>query len=152
MAREVFADRLHRFEAPIWVVYEALTVRQDKWLYLQPGEVKPELLEATPETHVVWSSFWPVSPGDTIEFDLREPGRQRGGASRVSEGTSLRFRWLTDAPPDERGVAITRQRLNKKLGSDLRAWVDSAWSTVSWDRPPSDASLPFCLGTLAFPE
>jgi hypothetical protein len=27
----------------------------------------------------------------------------------------------SDSPPDERGIAITRQRLVQKFGSDLRA-------------------------------
>jgi hypothetical protein len=71
------------------------------------------VLEATKFDRVVWSSFWPVSPNDTIEFDL-------------SEATALRFRWYTDSPPDARGIGITRQRLNQKFGGNLRAVV-SEW-------------------------
>jgi hypothetical protein len=134
----VLADRVYRFEAPIWVVYDALVIGQDNWLVLQPGEVAPQVLEAVRTSSVVWSSFWPLSPLDKIEFDLTEPGK-RGGAERPSEGTSLRFRWSTSSPPDDRGIAITRQRLNRKFGSHLRAWVDSAWSPVSWDPPASCA-------------
>ena len=83
------------------------------WLGLHPGEVEPAVLEATKFDRVVWSSFWPVSPTDTIAFDL-------------SGATALRFRWYTDSPPDERGIGITRQRLNQKLGGNLRAVV-SEW-------------------------
>jgi hypothetical protein len=73
-----------------------------------------------PNETVVWSSFWPVSPDDTIEFDL--------SASR--EGTSIRFRWFTASPPDERGIGITRLRLNRKFGGDLRAIVSEYyWSS-----------------------
>ena len=60
------------------------------------------------------------SPGkDTIEFDL----------SRRGSGTDVRMRWMSDSAPDERGIAITRQRLNAKLGGDLRGWFadDHAW-------------------------
>jgi hypothetical protein len=123
--RVILGDRVHRFVAPIWVVFDALTVSQAKWLRLQPREVEPRVLEAIRLERVVWSSFWPVSPGDTIEFDLSRDGR----------GTALRFRWFTNSPPDERGIAITRQRLNRKFGGELRGWVDSAWSPVSWERP-----------------
>src|SRR5438552_2569387 len=123
--RGVFADRVHRFAAPTWVVFDALTSDVAKWLPLQPGEVQPQIVAAVRPERVVWSSLWPVSPGDTVEFEL----------SRLGGGTALRFRWLTDSPPDERGVGITRRRLNTKLASDLRGWVDSPGSPVSWDPP-----------------
>jgi hypothetical protein len=135
--RQVLADREHRFEAPVWVVFDALTVGQRHWLELQPGEVEPHVLDALPVERVVWSSFWTVSPHDTIEFDLVNGGRPGRRAGVVSEGTTLRFRWFSSSPPDERGVAITRQRLNRKFASGLRAWVDSAFSAVSWE-PPTD--------------
>jgi hypothetical protein len=80
--RIVLADRVHHYAAPSELLFAALTVDQAKWLRLQPGEVEPRVLESVPNETVVWSSFWPVSPADTIEFDL-SPSR---------EGTSIRFR------------------------------------------------------------
>ena len=85
-----------------------------------PGEVMPGVLEAVPDSRVTWSSFWPVSPKDTIVFDL-EPD---------SDGTTLRFRWLTESPPDERGVAITRQRLNKNSAAICGSW--SCWGAARY--------------------
>lgn len=108
--RAVFADRVHEHDAPLEVLFAALTNDRSDWLRLQPGEVEPRVLEAVPLEHVVWSSFWPVSPADTIEFDLSYDGTK----------SAVRFRWFTDSPPDERGIGITRQRLNRKFGSDLR--------------------------------
>jgi hypothetical protein len=114
--RVALADRSHRYSGvPVSDLFTALTTGRDLWLLLQPGEVKPEVLEAVPDQRVVWSSFWPSSPGDTIEFELRPHGN----------GSELRFLWRTSSPPDERSVAITRQRLNKKLGGEIRgafAW------------------------------
>jgi hypothetical protein len=92
-------------------MFKALTDDRSWWLGLQPGEVEPQVLATEGQRRVVWSSFWPVSPNDTIEFDL---------TSDIG-GTQIRFRWYTDAPPDERGIAITRQRLNRKFGGNLRA-------------------------------
>jgi hypothetical protein len=109
--RQCLADRVHRFNGiPVEVIVTALTTERSWWLGLQPGEVEPQIL-ASDAHHVVWSSFWPVSPNDTIEIDL----------SNLEDGTELRFRWYSDSPPDERGIAITRQRLNRKFGGNLRA-------------------------------
>ena len=124
----VYGDRTHRFAAPAWVFFDALTVGQDEWLILAPGETAPEVVESERPYRVVWSSLWPVSPDDTVEFQL----------SRYGAGTELRFVWRSPSPPDARGVGITKQRLNQKLGSDLRAWIDSASSPISWD--PSSGS------------
>lgn len=123
---EVLGDRTHRFAAPPWVLFDALTVDLERWLPLETREVVPRVLEASRPHRVVWSSLWPVSPDDTVEFVL----------SRYGAGTELRFIWRSSSPPDERGIRITRQRLNRKLGSDLRGWTDSPGSPVSWD-PPS---------------
>jgi hypothetical protein len=118
--RLVLADRVHHYAAPIELLFAALTVDQAKWLRLQHGEVEPRVLESVPNETVVWSSLWPVSPADTIEFDL----------APSSEGTSIRFRWFTASPPDERGIGVTRQRLNRKFGGELRAVVsESYWSS-----------------------
>jgi hypothetical protein len=111
--RLVLADRVHNYEAPIEFLFYALTNDRAWWLGLRPGEIEPQVLEATKFDRVVWSSLWPVSPEDTIEFDL-------------SGGTAIRFRWYTNAPPDERGIGMTRQRLNQKFGGNLRAVV-SEW-------------------------
>jgi hypothetical protein len=128
MAREVFADRTHAYRStPLAVIFRALTEHRHQWMTLHPGEVVPELLETIPDRRVVWSSFWPISPGDTVELTL---SWDRGG-------TLLRFQWLTSSPPDERGIQITRQRLNTKLGADIRGWLASneAWEQAPDARP-----------------
>jgi hypothetical protein len=122
---EVLGDRSHRFAAPVWVFFDALTVDVGMWLDLVRGEVAPNVLEAERPRRVVWSSLWPVSPDDTIEFHL----------APHESGTEVRFIWRSSSPPDARGIAITRQRLNRKLGRDLREWADSLGSPASWDRP-----------------
>ena len=139
---EVFADRIHRHNAPIEVLFRALTDKNAKWwLQLQPGEVEPAVVEAIPFERVVWASFWPVSPDDTIWFDLSEMVDQPLVThSGFSDGhpTEIRMRWFTTYPPDERGVAITRQRLNRKIGSDLRAVT----SEYYWGALPDDGGMP----------
>jgi len=125
---DVFGDRSHRFAPPTWVMFDALTVDLDKWLDLAPGEVRPRVLEAERPSRVVWSSFWPVSPNDTVELLLAPDGA----------GTTLRFIWRSPSPPDERGVAITRQRLNQKLGGDLREWVDTGSRIAREPSAPRD--------------
>jgi hypothetical protein len=128
---QVLADRTHSYNAPIEVIYTALTVDDERtwWVGLQPGEVLPQVLSATPLEHVRWSSFWPVSPDDVVEFDL---WAMAGARPYLSAGkiirrppTALRLRWLSPTPPDERGIGISRQRLNRKLGGDLRAVVSA---------------------------
>jgi hypothetical protein len=121
---DVFGDRVHRYAAPPWVMFEALTVDLHTWLDLVAGEVRPRLLDAERPHHVVWSSLWPVSPEDTVEFHLAPDG----------PGTTLRFIWRSPSPPDERGIAITRQRLNRKFGGDLRKFIDEG-PPVLRDRP-----------------
>ena len=111
--RLVLADRVHNIDAPIELLFYALTDARAWWMGLQPGEIEPRVLDAIKFDRIVWSSFWPSSPDDTIEFDL-------------SRCTAVRFRWYTDSPPDERGIGITRQRLNRKFGGNLRA-VASEW-------------------------
>jgi hypothetical protein len=125
--RQVLADRTHRYAgAPPSFLFEALTTRRHRWLVLQPGEVEPNVLEAVANKRVVWSSFWPISPNDTIEFDL----------ARCGDGGEIRFRWFSRSPPDERGIAITRQRLNRKFASDLRGAVaEYVWSFVPRSDP-----------------
>ena len=91
------ADRVHSYSGtPISYLFQALTTSRSRWLVLQPGEVEPQVLDAIPKSTVVWSSFWPASPDFIIQFDLT-------GTAGHSE---LRFRWFTDHPPDERGIAI----------------------------------------------
>ena len=109
-ARIVLADRTHKYVVAPSYLFLALTARREKWMVLHPGEVMPDVLEAIPNSRVVRSSFWPTSPDDVIELDL-------GGWGGHSE---VRLRWATRSPPDDRGIAITQQRLNKKLGSDIR--------------------------------
>jgi hypothetical protein len=124
--RRAIAEREHRFAAPGWVVFDALVDpgQRARWLEQAPGEVGPAIVGINDQSNLVWSSLWPVSPDDTIEFDLEPDGR----------GTKLTYRWMTEQPPDERGVGITRHRLNRYFGSHLRGWVDGRDSPVSWDR------------------
>lgn len=126
--RQILLDRSHHYNAPLDVIFSALTDDQQIawWLRLRPGEVEPIVVEAEPPSRAVWSSLWPVSPGDTIEFDLgvREP-RHDYVTMNGSHGwaTTVRLRWCSDSPPDTRGIAFTRQRLNEKIGADLRGVV-----------------------------
>jgi hypothetical protein len=114
--RECLADRTHRHnDVTRAAVFAALTTDLSWWIGLQPGEVEPRVLDHDGQGHIVWSSFWPVSPNDTIEFDLT--------SDRTA--TLVRFRWYSDQPPDERGVAISRQRLNLKFGGNLRGALAS---------------------------
>lgn len=80
--RVVLADRSHTFRVvSLSRMFVALTTGRDRWLRLQPGEVMPEVIEAATDLRVVWSSFWPSSPADTIEFDLHESGLTAYSAS-----------------------------------------------------------------------
>jgi len=120
VAREVLADWTHRYRGtPRPVIFRALTDHRQKWIGLHPGEVLPDLLEIIPDQRVVWSSFWPISSDDTVELTLTED----------QGDTLVRFQWFTNSPPDERGIGITRHRLNTKLGGDIRGWLASneAW-------------------------
>lgn len=118
--REVLADRTHHFNAPVSVLFSALSAELERWIQLSPGEVNPVVIESVPLTRVVWSSFWPASPEDTIELDLAGDG---------DEKTTIRLRWFTNDPPDARGIGITRQRLNEKIGGDLRSIVSEYYWT-----------------------
>jgi hypothetical protein len=115
---EIVGDRIHRFAAPMWVVFDALTLDVGEWLGLDRGEIAPRIVKAVPPGRVVWSSLWPASPDDTVEFEL----------SRYGVGTALRFVWRSPSPPDDRGIDLARQGLNRKLGENLRGWVDSGSS------------------------
>jgi hypothetical protein len=115
---------VHRYRAPVEIMHAALTTDLHRWLLPQPGEVEPTVVASQPNSRVVWSSMWPVSPDDTVEFDLwRE-------VTAVDTKTAIRFRWFSSSPPDARGIAITRQRLNRKLGGNLRGIeAEFFWST-----------------------
>jgi hypothetical protein len=126
------------------LLFSALAVEEAMWwvgLGLQPGEVQPRVLESEPFGRVVWSSFWPVSPDDTIEFELSESEAEyrimSGGQLVDDKPTAIRFRWYSAFPPDERGIAITRQRLNRKFGGALRAVV----SEYYWHGPSSTTAI-----------
>jgi hypothetical protein len=107
----VYADRVFRYAMPQWHLYLELTDHRSSWLRLQPGEVEPRVVRADAISRVLWSSFWPVSPDDIIDFSLSTPD---------AGGSAMRMRWLSSSPPDDRGIAITRQRLGRKFGGDLR--------------------------------
>ena len=131
--RQLLAKRTHRYSLPSTVAFRAIAEEQDKWVRPRPGEVLPITLEAHPVQRVVWGSMWPVSPADTVEFDLDWDHR----------GTALTFEWWTDQPPDERGIGITRQRLNRLLGGDIRGWFagPDAWRPDEWDLPRSRQNM-----------
>jgi hypothetical protein len=120
----IFADRVHTFNGTEpWILFRALAEDYPAWWPLHPGEVRSHVIEVDDPTRVVWSSPWPVSPSDRIEFLI----------SGVGLNASVRLRWLTESPPDQRGVAITRQRLNYKLASELRGWLTdkTAWRSAN---------------------
>ena len=145
--RLVLADRTHHYNAPLGLMFDALTTDRAWWLGLQPGEIEPKVLEAVRPERVVWSSFWPASPHDTIEFDLSGTGsveRQVVARKVVDlEPTAIRFRWFSDSPPDARGIGITRQRLYRKLGGNLRAVVSEYfWTGGGRSHPRPDVGSP----------
>ncbi len=107
------ADRVHRYKESVECLYDALTTGRETWMRLASGEVHPRTIETVADQRVVLSTFWPIAPNDLIVLDL---AYRPGHLSR----TELRMQWLTDSPPDGRGVGIARQRLNRKFGSDLR--------------------------------
>jgi hypothetical protein len=129
--RVLLGDRVHVFDAPREVIFRALTSDRMEWLTLRASEIMPNVVEEEPPIRAVWSSLWPVSTTDIVEFEL---GRSGKGTSSWGGGTSLRFRWLSESPPDDRGVGITRQRLNTILGGDLRGWLvtEEAWRDATW--------------------
>ena len=131
--RQVFANRIHFYNSiPIGVVFRAIA-EPGAWLDPVPGEVLPRVLDVEPLQRVVWSSMWPVSPEDTIEFDLSVAPQGH------EPSTSMLMRWWSDQPPHERGIGFTRQRLNKQVGGDIRGWFGDprAWRPNeygSWQR------------------
>lgn len=87
MAREVLADWTHRYRGtPRPVIFRPLTDHRQKWIGLHPGEVLPDLLEMIPDQRVVWSSFWPISPDDTVELTLTEDQVDRLAANAEHRG------------------------------------------------------------------
>lgn len=113
--RELLADRRHRLAPPPWRIYVALSEEIDRWLTLRPREVAPSVVKAVRPSVIEWSSLWPVSPDDSITFDIEPDGA----------GCAVRLRWWTASPPDERGVALVRHRLNNAIGGELRDFVDT---------------------------
>lgn len=113
--RVVAGEREHRYDSDRTYVFDLLTRRRSEWIQLHPGEVLPAVVASESDSVVIWSSFWPVSPNDTVEITL--------SSDRVNGPTTLRYRWLTESPPDERGIAITNQRLNTRFGGDIRGWI-----------------------------
>src|SRR5207247_9240931 len=95
--RVVLADRVHRLAAPPWRVYDALVSERDRWWARYDWEIAPVVVSAQ-ATRVVWSSPWPVSAQDTIEFDLAPD----------ADGPALRFVWRSERPPYERGANRVR--------------------------------------------
>lgn len=61
---------------------------------------------------MVWSSIWPLRPGDRIVFDITAAGA----------GSELRWTLVTDDEerPAEEVLAHLRHRLNRLINADLR--------------------------------
>lgn len=113
--RIVLADREHRFAPPPWRMFDALVTEHEKWLRLRPREVSPDVEEQERPHHVIWTSLWPISPDDRIEFYVRPDGA----------GSAVRFVWCSRRPPDEKGIGLVRHHLNEMIAGDLRRWVGS---------------------------
>ena len=126
----VLGEATHRY--PDWdraTVFDALTTHRRRWIHLHPGEVLPSVMWSERPSRVVWSSFWPAAPDDTSELLLEE---SRPGT------TAVRWIWRSPTPPDDRGVGITRQRLNTKLGADIRGWFAHLVWSDSQDEPTAE--------------
>jgi hypothetical protein len=93
---------------PLEALYEAVTGPRD-WRRPQPGEVLPRIVEAVPGERVVWSSFWPVSPGRRHRVGVRR--RQQSPAGRPARPGTAR---------------PAGQRLGRKFGAGLRG-VDTVY-------------------------
>jgi len=117
--RQLLGQRAHRYRVPLVVAFRAIAEEVDAWVVPRPGEVMPIVAESRPFVRVVWKSMWPVSPGDTVEFALDWDHR----------GTSVAFEWWSTQSPDGRGIGMSRRRLNRLLGADIRGWFASpdAW-------------------------
>lgn len=111
----VLAERRHRLAPPPWRIFAALTEEVDRWLTLRPREVKPRVVKGVPSSLVEWSSLWPVSPTDSIVFEIEPDGA----------GCAVTLRWSTSNPPDEKGIGLVRHRLNYAIGGELRDFVDT---------------------------
>ncbi len=109
----VLADREKRYPVSPSRMFEVLVDERDCWVHLRQGEVAPRVLGQDRPHRMTWSSLWPVSPRDRIDFYLRAAG----------DGSAVRFVWTSDQPPDDRGVGLVRQHLNEMLGGDLRGWL-----------------------------
>lgn len=118
------ADATKKYgDATLHTVF-ALVSDPSRWLVVRPSEQQPRVIESRPDEGVRWSSLWPAAPNDTILVDLVAVG-QASAQRAAGTGTELRFRWVTDTPPDERGVGLVRYRLNYIFGSELRGWLVS---------------------------
>ena len=111
----MLADRSKSYDASPAAVL-ALLIHPGRWLSLLAGEVLPVAVPGEAEGRIIWTSLWPVAPEDTIVLDV-------GLRPAPYPGSSLRFRWDTSSPPDERGVGKVRYRLNFVFGSELRGWL-----------------------------
>lgn len=119
---ETLADATKRYaDAPLAVVF-ALVSDPNQWLVERPSEQQPRVIESRAGERVRWTSLWPAAPRDTILIDLVAVGEATAQRA-AGTGTELRFRWVTDSPPDERGIGLVRYRLNYIFGSELRGWL-----------------------------
>jgi hypothetical protein len=111
----VLAERRHRLAPPPWRIFAALTEDVDRWLTLRPREVRPRVVKEVAPCLVEWSSLWPVSPTDSIVFEIEPDGA----------GCAVTLKWSSSKPPDEKGIGLVRHRLNYAIGEELRDFVDT---------------------------
>jgi hypothetical protein len=116
------ADATKKYADATLAVVFALVSDPSRWLVLRPTEQQPRVTESRSGESVHWTSLWPAAPRDTILIDLVAVGEATAQRA-AGTGTELRFRWVTDSPPDERGVSLVRHRLNYIFGSELRGWL-----------------------------
>ena len=110
------ATRAKSQAPPAWVVWEALSNRDEEWLSLAEDEVRPTVVEADRPRTLVWSSLWQTRPKDLIRFELSDHGA----------GCLLRWRLLTpDSPPTDDDVRRLRHRLNYLINGELRRTFDN---------------------------
>jgi hypothetical protein len=99
-----------------------LLLRPADWLRLRAGEVLPEASDGPSADQVAWTSLWPASAHDSIVFELSP-------WATPSDGTALRYQWVTHDPPDERAAGTIRYRLDYLFGDLLRGPLfEHTWS------------------------
>jgi hypothetical protein len=120
-ARLILADGVKKYDAPRHVVHELL-LDPFRWLRLREGEAMPIATDGPSPGQLAWTSLWPALAHDVIAFELSP-------WATPSDGTALRYQWMTHEPPDERTAGMVRYRLNYLFGDVLRGPLfEYTWS------------------------